>query len=123
MSKQKNPPASHQKTLQKINTLSGDVEEFKKLTVTTVNHNIGKIRILEMVLDQMLEDQVEEHELADFDEAVFNKEYGFLFGNYFMHMDTKDIIKVNFPELEDEEEEQEEIKEEELEDELLDNGK
>lgn len=117
MSKQKNPPASHQKTLQKINALTKQMEEFNSQCVKSVNYNHGKIRVLEMILEHMLEDQVEEHNFEDFDEEAFNKEYGFLFSNYFMHMEDKNIIKVNFPEVEDEEEEPE------LEDELLDDGK
>jgi ABC-type phosphate transport system auxiliary subunit len=104
MSKQKNPPASHQKTLQKINTLYKEVEDFNKQCIQSVNHNHGKIRVLEMVLEHMLEDDTEEHEFTDFEESVFNKEYGFLFANYFIHMESKNIIKVNFPEVEQEDE-------------------
>tara|TARA_R110000796_G_scaffold75714_4_gene169691 strand:+ start:2807 stop:3175 length:369 start_codon:yes stop_codon:yes gene_type:complete len=116
MSKQKNPPASHQKTLQKINTLHKEIEDFNEQCVKSVNHNHGKIRVLEMVLASMLEDATEEHEFTDFEESVFNKEYGFLFAKYFIHMESKNIIKVNFPEEEGENEGGEV-------DELLDNSK
>ena len=102
MSKQKNPPASHQKTLQKINTIQKEVQEFNTQCVQSVNYNHGKIKVLEMILEQMLEDSVKEHEFTDFEESVFNKEYGFLFAKFFIHLESKNIIKVNFPEEEDE---------------------
>lgn len=117
MSKHKTPSASQQKTLQKINSLAKQVDDFTEECIKSVNFNHGKIRVLEMVLESMLESQVKEHNFEDFEEAVFNKEYGFLFSNLFMHVESKEIIKVNFPEQEQEEEEPE------LEDELLDDSK
>jgi hypothetical protein len=114
MSKTGKIPADHQRTLQKINSVEKDVKDFTEQCVKSVNYNHSKIRVLELVLEQILQDQVEEHDFEEFDEEVFNKDYGFLFSNYFMHTDSQEIIKVNFPETENEEEE--------LEDELLDDS-
>tara|TARA_R110002050_G_scaffold38588_1_gene95195 strand:- start:56 stop:412 length:357 start_codon:yes stop_codon:yes gene_type:complete len=105
----------HQKTLQKINSVEKAVDEFSTQCIKSVNYNHSKIRVLELVLDQILEDQVVEHDFESFDEATFNKEYGFLFSKYFMNSETQEIIKVNFPEEEeDDKEEVEEDKEEEV---------
>ena len=116
MSKKKTSvPSSHQVTLQKINAIGKEMQDFNLKATEAVNYQNGMIQVLQLVIDKMLEENVEVKDFVDFDEDKFREEYGFLFRNYFMHTETGTIIKVVFPEVEEEEEE--------FEDELLDDSK
>lgn len=101
--------SDHQVIMGKLNSIEKDHNNFVEQIVQHLNHINGRFTILEIVLDHMLKGNVEIHEYKEFTEEEFSKTYGYLFRDYFMHLETSEIIQVIF--------------EPTPEDELLDNSK
>jgi hypothetical protein len=101
--------SDHQVLMGKLNSLEKEHENLTNGVVQQFNQNHGRFAVLEIVLDQLLIGNVEIHEFKEFTEEEFSKTYGFLFKNYFMNLETNEIIQVIFEPI--------------PEDELLDNSK
>lgn len=101
--------SDHQVLMGKLNSLEKEHENLTNGVVKQFNQNHGRLAVLEIVLDHLLIGNVEIHEFKEFTEEEFSKTYGFLFKNYFMNLETSEIIQVIFEPI--------------PEDELLDNSK
>jgi len=88
--------SDHQVLMGKLNSIEKSHEQALNGIVEQFNQNHGRMTILEIVLDQMLKGSVEIHEYSSFEEEEFAKTYGLLFRNYFMNLETSEIIQVTF---------------------------
>lgn len=88
--------SDHQVLMGKLNSLEKDHQNLTNGIIQQFNQNHGRLSVLELVLDHLLVGNVEIHEYKEFTEEEFSKAYGYLFRNYFMNLESSEIIQVIF---------------------------